>query len=86
MRKYFPAATILAITNDEKTANQLVISRGVVPYFDNSVNSLEAFFELAEKVSKELGLVQAGDVIVATCGEKVFEMGTTNSIKVIKVK
>lgn len=86
MRRYFPAATILAITNDEKTANQLVISRGVVPYYDNNVETLDSFFELAEKVSVELGLAQTGDVVVATCGEKVFEVGTTNSVKVIKVK
>ena len=86
MRRYFPAATILAITNDEKTANQLVISRGVVPYYDNNVETLDSFFELAEKVSVELGLAQSGDVVVATCGEKVFEVGTTNSVKVIKVK
>ena len=86
MRRYFPAATILAITNDEKTANQLVISRGVVPYYDNNVETLDSFFELAEKVSVELGLAQSGDVVVATCGVKVYEVGTTNSVKVIKVK
>lgn len=86
MRRYFPAATILAITNDEKTANQLSIIRGVVSHFDNSVSGLEEFFAVGEKVAVELGLAKSGDIIVATCGEKVFKSGTTNSLKVIKVK
>lgn len=86
MRKYFPTATILAITNNEKTANQLMISKGVVPFVDGNAESLDSFFALAEKTAVELGLAQAGDIIVATCGEKVFEQGTTNSVKVIEVK
>lgn len=86
MRKYFPTATILAITNNEKTANQLMISKGVVPFVDGNAESLDSFFALAEKAAVELGLAQAGDIIVATCGEKVFEQGTTNSVKVIEVK
>lgn len=86
MRRYFPAATILAITNDEKTANQMVILRGVVSYYDPNVESLESYFALAEKASVELGLAQTGDVVIATCGEQIFQKGTTNSVKVIKVK
>lgn len=37
-------------------------------------------------ISKELKLVEAGDLIVATCGESVFKQGTTNSVKIIKIK
>ena len=86
MRRYFPTATILAITNNEKTANQLMISRGVVPFVDGNAESLDSFFALAEKVAVELGLATTGDIIVATCGESVFKKGTTNSVKVIEVK
>lgn len=86
MRRYFPTATILAITNNEKTANQLMISRGVVPFVDGNAESLDSFFALAEKVAVELGLATTGDIIVATCGESVFKQGTTNSVKVIEVK
>ena len=86
MRKYFPKANILAITNNEKTANQLVLSRGVIPYVDASPKTLEEFFILAETIAKRLKLVENGDIIVVTCGESVFIQGTTNSIKVIQVK
>ncbi|MBQ3438289.1 MAG: pyruvate kinase PykF [Fusobacterium sp.] len=86
MRRFFPTANILAITNNEKTANQLVLSRGVVPYVDASPKTLEEFFKSAEIVAKKLNLVSNGDIIVATCGESVFIQGTTNSIKVIQIK
>ena len=86
MRRYFPKANILAITNNEKTANQLVLSRGVISYVDASPKTLEEFFILAEVIAKKLNLVENNDIIIATCGESVFIQGTTNSIKVIQVK
>lgn len=86
MRKYFPTAKILAITNNEKTANQLVLTRGIISYVDASPKTLEEFFLVAEKTAKKLNLVEAGDIIVTTCGESIFIQGTTNSIKVIQVK
>ena len=86
MRRYFPQATILGITNDEISANQMSILRGVVPYCDKNIETLESFFKLAEKISVDLGLAESGDIVVATCGEKIFQKGTTNSVKVIRVK
>ena len=86
MRRYFPQATILGITNDEISANQMSILRGVVPYCDKNIETLESFFKLAEKISVDLGLAEPGDIVVATCGEKIFQKGTTNSVKVIRVK
>ena len=86
MRRYFPKADILAITNNEKTANQLILTRGVIPYVDATPKTLEEFFILGEAVAKKLNLVEKGDIVIATCGESVFIQGTTNSIKVIQVK
>lgn len=86
MRRYFPAADILAVTNSEKTANQLSLTRGVTSYLDGSVSTLEEFYQLAEEAVKKLDLASSGDVIVATCGEQVYINGTTNSMKVIYVK
>lgn len=86
IRKYFPSAFILAITNNEKTANQLVLTKGVIPCVDKTAANLEQFYAIAEKKAKDLGLVSEDDIIVATCGERVFETGTSNSLKVIVVK
>lgn len=87
LRRYYPEAFILAITNNEKTYNQMVLIRGVIPFLDKGgARTLEEFYDLAEKVAVEKGLVASNDVIVAACGEEVFKAGTSNSMKVIKVK
>lgn len=86
MRRYFPTAEILGITNDEKTANQMTIIRGAIPYYVKDICSIEKFFEIAESASKELNLVKTGDIMVSTCGESVFKKGTTNSVKVLEIK
>jgi pyruvate kinase len=86
MRIYCPRAQILAITNKEKTANQLMINRGIVPYLDPNPETMKSFFELSEVVCKELKLADIGDIIVAVCGESVFKPGTTNSVKIIQIK
>jgi len=85
MRRYFPKAEIIAITNNEKTANQLLIVRGITPYINGESEDLDSFFQLAEKVSVELKLAKKDDVIIANCGESIFKVGTTNSIKLIKI-
>jgi pyruvate kinase len=86
LRKYFPTAHILALTNNAKTASQLALSRGVIAFVDKDVMSLDEFYATVEKEAKERGLVKEGDIMVATCGEQVFKQGTTNSFKVIIVK
>ena len=85
MRRYFPKAEILAITNNEKTANQLLIVRGITPFIDGQPENLDSFFQLAEKVSVDLKLAKKDDVIIANCGESICKVGTTNSIKLIKI-
>lgn len=86
LRRYFPEAFILAITNNEKTYNQMILTRGVIPCLDTTAKNLEEFYILAEAKALALGLVKSGDIIVASCGEEVFKVGTSNSMKVIKVK
>jgi len=86
MRKYFPKAQILAITNKAATARQLMASRGVYTYLDSNPETLKSFYELAETICKKEKFAEIGDIIVAVCGESVFKPGTTNSIKVMQIK
>lgn len=86
LRRYFPDAFILAITNNEKVYNQMILIKGVIPCLDKSADTLEEFFSLAEAKAVSMGLVKSGDAIVAACGEEVFKAGASNSMKVIKVK
>jgi len=86
IRKYFPSAMILAITNDQKAFNQMLLSKGVIPYLSGDFKNLNEFMDEAEKVAIGLGLVKSGDIIAATCGEEVFMPGTTNTVKIMQVK
>ena len=86
LRRYFPTARILAFTNSEKTAAQLLLSRGVLSVVSEVPKNLDCFFKLAEEESIKTGLVSKGDIIIVNCGEQVFVPGTTNTVKVIKVK
>ncbi len=86
LRKYFPTARILALTNSQTTANQLLLSRGVLSVVAEKPESLDCFFKQAEAEAVKTGLVKSGDIIVVTCGEQVYVQGTTNTMKVIKVK
>ncbi|GLI55341.1 pyruvate kinase [Propionigenium maris DSM 9537] len=86
LRKYFPTAPILAITNNEKAASQLTLSRGVITSVEKNITNLEEFHKVAEVRAREMGLVGSGDIIVATCGDEVFKTGTSNSFKVVVVK
>ena len=86
LRKYFPTARILALTNSETTANQLLLSRGVLSVAAAKPATLDRFFKQAEDEAVKSGLVKSGDIIVVTCGEQVYVQGTTNTMKVIKIK
>lgn len=85
IRKSFPTAKIIALTTNETTANQLMLSRGVYPVMIEAVNEAEAFFQLGLKVASEQEFVQDGDVVVLTAGIN-SAVGTTNTIKVEVVK
>ncbi|MGL4534212.1 MAG: pyruvate kinase PykF [Fusobacteriaceae bacterium] len=86
IRKYFPSAFILAVTNNEKTANQLLLTRGVTPILVTKELSAEEFFAFAESKAVELFNIESGELLVASCGERIFEAGTANTLKVISVK
>lgn len=86
LRKYFPTARILALTNSQTTANQLLLNRGVLSVVAEKPETLDCFFKQAEAEAVKTGLVKSGDIIVVTCGEQVYVQGTTNTMKVIKVK
>lgn len=86
VRKSFPNAHILAITNVEKTANQLVLTKGVTPLVVDGALTLNEFFKMAEEKAKEIFKLESGDNIVVSCGEEIFKTGTANTLKVITVR
>ena len=84
VRKYFPSATILALTTNETTARQLVLSKGVIPHLVKEIASTDDFYRLGKEVALQLvdrGLARKGDVVVMVSGALV-PSGTTNTASV----
>lgn len=82
VRKYFPTAPILAITSNNKTANQLMLSKGIFPVLVDKVETTDDFYKNAEKIAIESGLAEKGDLVVMIAGVPVAQTGTTNMFKV----
>lgn len=83
---YRPNADILAITFTDKVQRSLTLNWGVIPVITDRPESTDDMFELAEKVAKEQGLVEAGDNIVIVAGVPVGVAGSTNTMRVRTVQ
>jgi pyruvate kinase len=83
--KYRPAVPILALTPSRTVAGKLLLYWGVRPHLIVEPGSVDEIFALAARVSRELGAVRPGDIVVVTAGIPIGETGTTNMMKVEEV-
>lgn len=84
IRKYGPTVPILALTDNEQTARQLSLVRGVRAYVTKGLDRTEQFFEEARKVAAQHEEdVKSGDLVVLVTG--ISETGTTNTFKVERI-
>ena len=81
LRKYFPSKSILALTSNLKTRQQLSLTKGVSAKLIEPQATTEAFYKLGMDMAKELGLVVSGDKVVMVSGSLV-DSGTTNTFAV----
>ena len=81
LSRFYPKATIVALTHDEFVYNDLSLAWGVLPIMIKEIKTMEEMLTSAEKVVKDLKIANAGDKIVITLGIPATDKGTTNSIK-----
>nr|MBA2816956.1 pyruvate kinase [Candidatus Pantoea persica] len=81
VRKYFTDVTILALTTNETTARQLILSKGVETRVVNEIASTDDFYCIGKEMALESGYVQKGDIVVMVSGALV-PSGTTNTASV----
>lgn len=81
IRKYFPNARILALTTNELTARQLLLSKGVDTLLVKEIASTDDFYRIGKEAALNSGHAQAGDVVVMVSGALV-PSGTTNTASV----
>lgn len=80
--RYRPACDIIGCATSEKVCRQLNMSWGVIPVLLEEKQDVFELFSYATAVSKELGLVESGDITVVTSGVPIGTSGTTNMLKV----
>ena len=74
--RYRPNVPVLAVLPDRESARKLVITRGIVPYIEPKMLSMEEMLSNASAYSKEVGLAEVGDSILITAGQPDTEKGT----------
>ncbi len=81
--RFRPQATIVASTSDARTARQLSIVWGVVPFVTEAAHDLYLkLFEAAIQGAIVQKLIKKGEVIVITAGVPVGRSGATNLMRV----
>jgi pyruvate kinase len=81
VRKYFPTATILALTTNETTARQLILTKGVITHLVDKISSTDDFYRIGKEAALASGFAQKGEVVVMVSGALV-PSGTTNTASV----
>ena len=80
VRKYGPVVPIVALTDNEQTARQLSLTRGVTSFVDKNLDKTDEFFARAMELVVTLPTIKKGDIVVLVTG--ISETGTTNTFKV----
>lgn len=81
-----PAAPILTMTPNESVCRQLMLVWGVTPYLGKDVTNTDEMVEYSSRALKKLGLIEKGDIFVITAGVPFGQRGTTNLIRVERLK
>ena len=83
IRKYGPTVPIIALTDNEQTARQLALVRGVRAYVAKGLDKTDDFFAKAREIAANHEEANKGDLVVMVTG--ISKEGTTNTFRVERV-
>jgi pyruvate kinase len=81
-----PAAPILALTPSELAFRQLTVAWGVIPYFTDDISSTDQMVDVASRAITKSKLTEPGARYVITAGVPFGMRGTTNLIRVERMR
>lgn len=81
-----PRVAILALTPNERTRNQLALTWGVVPMLAEDPRDTDDMVRIANDELRKSGQADAGDRFVITAGVPFGVRGSTNMIRVERLK
>ena len=84
--KYRPDMPVIALSSVDKVLRQLMLTYGVIPVKIKKSDDFESLLSDCLDTVRDKGLVNVGDTVVVTAGLPVNVKGTTNTIRVEKVR
>jgi pyruvate kinase len=80
--KYRPSCPILAVSHSSRVVRRLALNWGVTAAYYEGERSNDAMMRFGIQRGRDLGMIQSGDVVVATAGVS-RRTGSTNMIRVL---
>jgi len=84
--RFRPRQTIVALSPNEKTVRRLSLSWGCLPRLVNDPHDTDDMIEKASQAALQCGEAKPGDLIVITVGHPIWVSGTTNMLRVKRLK
>jgi len=81
-----PPTPVLAITPNERALRQLMVVWGVIPHLSEDIHDTDEMVKVASDAIKRLNLLHPGDRYVITAGVPFGMRGTTNLIRVERLR
>jgi pyruvate kinase len=86
LSKYRPLVPVYAITESVEVARKLPLIWGVIPVEVESIPDTDAMLAKVGSILKSASLASAGDTYVLTAGTPILARGTTNTLRIEKIK
>jgi pyruvate kinase len=83
--KYRPSTPIIAFTPHEEVCRRMSLYWGVFPKIMRPIVSTDRLIDEVEKTLLQGKLVKRGDTIVLLMGAPIYNKGTTNLLKILRV-
>ena len=84
MARFRPTATIIGLSPNERTVQQLTLSWGARPIMINELSTTSAMIERAINIALENGYVRGGDLVAVLAGSDPTKRAT-NQLRLIRV-
>ena len=84
--RFRPPVPIYAFTQSPASARQMAVSFGIHPILAPEVSTTEGMLLQMEHMLVEQGLLRSGDNVVFVAGQPIGEVGSTNLMKLHRLK